>query len=553
MSYSPEIKNTLPPLSLSHSSIPVQKERRNDAPSGRKPIGIRDFGRARQHDHSHDDSGNAHKSASYYASIKPEAVQNTEYLSEAEANKVRNIKIDEIVKKANKKLNFLKKDKAKKFEERMKIFENLNTFIDIKDYIQQLNVLNHDTARKNVRLPPLQPISGSSSPYNNTLTHSISTKGKLSRDASPNNRSTGRLPASNFGSMVLTGQNHNVNPNPVALGDRLKAIQSTVSKFAAIKEEEALDIEGKKDVYGMVLDKTNVMLTQLNEVDLKMPVAEDTDINNFYQELQNDLIYNNFEKIDHGNVELQQEEMDYYKNLLAFRDEPDSAEPTDQKYYEDYKARADKVINLLRKAAKNIYKKAGEGKKQVRAKIQTDEVIEEELTKMKTERDEATLKDNLKQEFEMYVSSGGLMNGSMDRKNNLDLDIHYQKMLRKVDQIVKAQEPVKDTEGTPSKAEEEKAGDNQMNHEINKAFKSYMKAILESAEAQGANFKTVKGDFNKKINQLEDAYDKEIQRLLPKTLDSIKMTLDTQMTNKSYLDKPVRKNFSRKMLNALMN
>jgi len=453
-----------------------------------------------------------------------------ESTSNLEANKARNLKIDDVIKKASKKLNFSNRDKTKRFEEKMKIFENLNTFVDIKDFLQQMNVLNQDT-KKTVKLPPIHvgegyelahQISSPSSNLNLTLRNQDSF-------GSPSVGKTGNLNKS-----LMKGDNE--------FPDKLKSLRTHISKFAASKEEESLHSDRKKDTYGLILDKANVMLTQLNEADKKLPIVEDTDVNTFYQELQVNLANNNFEKIDYGNVRLQQEEMDYYKNLLTFKEE--ESESMNQKYYDAYKARAEKVIMLLRKATKNIYKKVTDEKKIPKSRYHSGEATDKETKVTKG----TEVKEFLKQQFEVFITADKLM--EEQQQTVPDLDAQFKKMLRRVNSMVSMHKSGSKVNYINN---DDQTNENHLNHEINKAHKNYLKTILDCVDYQGNNYKSMKENFKKKIDKLEDAYDKDIQKLLPKNLESIKMTLDVGSTNKYYVDKPVRKNISRKMLNVLNN
>jgi len=474
-------------------------------------------------------------------------IKNSDYvhrLDSQETPKAKNI--EDVIKKASKKLNFGSKDKTRRFEEKMKVFENLSTFIDIKDYIQQMNPLNQDPSKKTVKLPPIQ----TSYSENNSPAPRLpqSTKVKQINLDSVYDGST--FITSTFTSPTTKSARNVVVVDPQDKGShsplksKIRRLQTNIAKVSAYQEEKALDSERKRDAYGMILDKASMMLTQINEEDNKLPVVEDSDANAFYQELQDNLVHNNFERVDYGNYYLQQDEKDYYKNLLAFKEDLE----VDNNYYQDYKLRADKVINLLRKATKNIYRKVTDNKKTGRYRQASEDSGDRDYGFKGTrifDKDDGDIKQNLMHQFNLFLHAGK-NEGLIDQAMMPDLQAQFRRMIRQVNTISNKEKSRK----VYSMGEEEIQGPKvNPNHEINKVYKGYMKTIIDCADLQGTNYKIVKDDFKKKIDKIEDAYQKEMQRMMPKGLDSIKMTLDIGSQN--YSDKPIPKIINRKALNAL--
>ena len=70
----------------------------------------------------------------------------------------KSVKINKIFQKELNKLKISQKDKSQKFDERMKTFEGLNTFVDIRDYLQQMNSTNLTTRslQSSQFLPPVE-------------------------------------------------------------------------------------------------------------------------------------------------------------------------------------------------------------------------------------------------------------------------------------------------------------------------------------------------------------------------------------------------------------
>jgi len=461
-------------------------------------------------------------------------------VSGQETTKAKNV--EDVIKKASKKLNFGSKDKTRRFEEKMKVFENLSTFIDIKDYIQQMNPMNQEPNKKTVKLPPIQTSSDNNSPG---LRLPQSTKVKqINMDSVYENStfitSQFTSPTTKSARNIVLPPEDNGNSSP--LKSKIRRLQTNIAKVSAYQEEKALDSERKKDAYGMILDKASVMLTQLNEEDMKLPVVEDSDANAFYQELQDNLVNNNFERVDYGNYYLQQDEKDYYKNLLAFKDDME----IDHNYYQDYKVRADKVITLLRKATKNIYKKVIDAKKTTRYRQASEDPGDRDLKGTRVfDREDNDIKQNLMNQFSLFLQSGKNPESLIDQALMPDLQAQFRRMQRQVNTISNKEK----SRRVASMGEDEIQPKVNPNHEINKVYKSYMKSIIDCADIQGNNYKIVKDDFKKKIDRIEAAYNKEIQQFMPKGLESIKMTLDIGTQN--YADKPIPKTINRKALNAL--
>ena len=465
-------------------------------------------------------------------------------ISGQETTKAKNV--EDVIKKASKKLNFGSKDKTRRFEEKMKVFENLSTFIDIKDYIQQMNPMNQDNNKKTVKLPPIQTSQTPSENNSPGLRLPQSTKVKqINMDSVYENStfitSTFTSPTTKSARTVVVPPENDGNSSP--LKSKIRRLQTNIAKVSAYQEEKALDSERKKDAYGMILDKASVMLTQINEEDMKLPVVEDSDANAFYQELQDNLVNNNFERMDYGNYYLQQDEKDYYKNLLAFKDDLE----IDHNYYQDYKARADKVITLLRKATKNIYKKVIDTKKSTRYRQASEDSGDRGFqggTRI-FDQEDSNIKQNLMNQFNIFLQSGKHPESLIDQALMPDLQAQFRRMQRQVNTISNKEKGRR----VASMCEDEIQPKINPNHEINKVYKSYMKSIIDCADIQGNNYKIVKDDFKKKIDRIEAAYNKEIQQFMPKGLESIKMTLDIGTQN--YSDKPIPKVINRKALNAL--
>lgn len=440
-------------------------------------------------------------------------------LATVEAHKNKNAKIDVLVKKLGKKLNFLSKEKSKKFDESLKIFESLDTFVDIRGYLRQMNELNNESGTPNPKLPKLNL-------HGKHASTSLFTSPKSTRSpgASPKNHKGGK----------------GVN---VEIQKKIKTARQSLTNFMA-KEDDENNLKRKENAYDFIVDETDAVLRKMTVMDKKSPLAEETDVDNFYKELQENLINDNFERMEH-NVQLKPEEVNYYKNLLALKDEKHF---TDKNYYDTYKRRADKVICLMRKATKNIFNKMYDPKSGRASKVLDDTKSEKEIldTRSSYEPKESGFKQQWKKHFESLIATGeSLENIGSDK----DLDANFQKMMEKMEKAHTKSMKI-GSRATTTNFDKEKEKNMSVNQEINNAHKDQLKTIIESAQNNEKRFKRMRDDFKKKIHNLQDVYVKETQKLFPNNEESIKKSLGAR-TARPYMEKPIRKNLTMKVLNAL--
>mmetsp|Transcript_35650 Transcript_35650/g.32127 ORF Transcript_35650/g.32127 Transcript_35650/m.32127 type:complete len:80 (-) Transcript_35650:195-434(-) len=78
-----------------------------------------------------------------------------------------------------------------------------------------------------------------------------------------------------------------------------------------------------------------------------------------------------------------------------------------------------------------------------------------------------------------------------------------------------------------------------------------MNQLIDEADASKTDYKYVKNEVLKRINHLEDAYQKEMELLHPRDMESIKMPVDTKGHVASFGIGRVKK-FSKKSLGAVL-
>mmetsp|Transcript_35650 Transcript_35650/g.32126 ORF Transcript_35650/g.32126 Transcript_35650/m.32126 type:complete len:113 (-) Transcript_35650:681-1019(-) len=89
-----------------------------------------------------------------------------------------------------------------------------------------------------------------------------------------------------------------------------------------------------------------------------MPTKEDTDLDEFYTNLQNDLVNGKYETVDNNfTMKLSDADRKYLAHHRKLLEYQDGGMEVSEKYYLDFKQRSNKVLGLLKRATKNIYNK----------------------------------------------------------------------------------------------------------------------------------------------------------------------------------------------------
>ncbi len=214
---------------------------------------------------------------------------------------------------------------------------------------------------------------------------------------------------------------------------------------------------------------------------------------------------------------VQQDVVDFQKS--KFRFQPTETK-VDEKYYQNYKLRADKVIHLLGVASKKIYNKSL-SQKPMRSTTKA-------FTEVKTPQSKTVTTPK----FEKFFSSGRFMDGieAMDANPSQNLANKFRRAQTKANTLIKQFEmtEVESSAGSscPSlqslnfndRAKQEK----KMNQQLNKIYNNLMNDIVSQAEVEEAHYKNIKYQFQNEICNLEEAYHASIDQILPKPLESIR-------------------------------
>jgi len=466
-------------------------------------------------------------------------------LSKAKENtRMMNVKSDEIVKRSQQKFDFTTAldAKTRRFEQNMKAFEKLSTFINVRDVLQNMNTANQEKPKNGPKLPPLQILKEEESEY---VVSPVLPKTAANSARGSEKRVIG------FG--TPRGLNISSVEDAMSLRRLSKGLsrraKSTKNSMIQVKDEDMeFERPKRKDSYEVIMEKTMNVIAGFNEADNRAKIFENTGKDMFYMELQENIIHNKFEVKRNNLFSRQQEisEEQYYKGLIEFKEE---AEAIDKKYYDNYKAKTEKVLEMLKRASKDIFNRVSTRKKPV--KLGKGAAEQQAL--------EEDLRDKWKNKLEKLLESERFKGQYIEEETYHDLEEEFQEMMAKVNNIIliyqanqKRRDDIEEEEEeivrakSPPRTERQMV--NKLNHEINKYHKDYMRNIIESAENHETILRKTKDGFRKKIVRIEDGYDKDILRIFPRDFESLR---SDRTWNSLYMDRPLRRNFSRKALNAL--
>jgi len=419
----------------------------------------------------------------------------------------KNTNINNIIKKARNKIQIKKKDKTHNFEEKMKVFDSLATFVDIKATLQQMNsALNQKVeveSNSNLRHKRTESLPHLSLDMNSPL------EKHRERMAKFFSRKKSQADFKNYLPSIES-------PDTKSVGNKL-------SKF---------HFDNERDIYRTVLTQATSKLEDLNDANL--PKNEETDVNEFYSQLQDSLINNKFDRNEAfhiANVDVDRKHLEYYRRLLEYKPENE----IDGKYYNDYKARADKVISLLKKATKNIYNKVLQSK----PKKGLDG---------KEEGDAKDLKSNWKKNFSTFLTSDKYIGNIADfDANKKSIKYKFDAMMKKVSRLTN-QQKLQWANPDPQDYTEK----SNINHQINVVYKQFMNMFMDELDNQKEDYKQVKNEVKKRLNHMEYAYGKELEILHPKDMDSIRASLDTKIHIASFGTKAMKR-YSKNILGAILS
>jgi len=400
--------------------------------------------------------------------------------------------INRVLQKEMNKHKLATQGREKKFQKKFKAFEQLNTFIDIKDYLKQMNTVNNANnaiSRPLESLPSLPSIMKSK-------THSNVVSPRASEGSSASK--TWKL---TFSGAVAERTAKRTSSCGGDVGLMLKDARGYITKYLE-DQETKIDMNKQPPVRNHRRVSTVVVNSLVNN--------EEHNNDYFYAGIDDLIAKENLD--DFKQFRVQQDVVDFHKSRFKFQ--PADAK-VDEKYYQNYKLRADKVIHLLGVASKKIYNKSLSQKPYKSAKT---------LPEVKTPQNNpcATPK------FESYMSSGKFMDGieAMESSPSQSLAMKFRRTQHRANTIIKQHD--KETTGSGSSCTsilsvaDKAKQDKKMNQQLNKVYNNFMNEIVSRVEVEEAHFKNMKYHIQNDISTLEQAYNAQVEQILPKPLESIR-------------------------------
>jgi len=393
-------------------------------------------------------------------------------------------KINKVLQRELDKLKITNRGKLQKFEENIKVFEQLSTFIDIKDYLQQMNDINKNP--KNTRgLHYLPPISPSKS---NLLNHKSYDQKNNSCDIEKTLED------------VRHFMTNRVKPRDV----RLK------------------------------IDLSNPTVPEAVHLKTIAYMNEDENYDNFYASVDNALQFD--DKEDLKKFTLNQEVVD--ENKEKYRFQPLDSK-IDEEYYDNYKSRADKIIFLLKVASKKIFNKTINRKEELMKEKNRD--IKEGSNRARGLK--SPRRGTVKPRFDDFFETGKFLDGVEQPGESIQatLDSKLKNTQARVSKLLKNQDTKGHQEMIPLTSSRSEANDKKFNQKLNKLHNNFMVALVNKAELEEVHYKNLKHQFKKDINGIEESLNAHVDQIIPQPLQSIRQINIKEHSNRTFKRNPNKK------------
>jgi len=399
-------------------------------------------------------------------------VQGAETILDKANKKTANI--DRIIEKQRSKLRFIKKDKTQIFDEKMlKAFGKLRTYLNIKDTIQEMNILNRKPVVLN--LSKTEPQIKTDNPLQKL-------RNKVNKIIIANK--TFRMKTSKLNT---SDSNEGTSPK--------RGLRAQRSFLGRLVEQQN---------YEEILEMTTQKLAEGTQS--SFPQDEENDVDVFFTQLEDSLVNNKFDREQLEEIHMAIEDpskIAYYKSLLEYRPTP----TIDDKYYHNYKKRVDKVISVLKKQTKRIFNKVVDYGRKPKYSGASQKQVESDQK----------FKDTLRKSIKTFVTSQDLLDESPSKRK--DLKTQFGSMIRKVETL---EVPRLSADWAPQSDRNQL----QINKDINKAYKQFMKNIIDEANTQQSEHRTNVAEFKKQIVDIENAFQKEMDSFFPDDMESLRITID---------------------------
>lgn len=405
----------------------------------------------------------------------------------------KNEAVGRIVKETMKKKRYHSESHADKFENKLKIFKGVSTFINVKDTIQNLNVLNQietvdeEAAERNVR---------------KRLAEAAKTN-KLS-----NLRSNPRI------------QDPSMAQFDSVLDQAKKIMSSSVNNKKRTSQSRELPHRAMRQV-------TNVLLKDRRK---NYDSNDRNDLDFFYDSLEKDFITGRYEKPEYLDVDFADSnaitsDLDYLRMLLEEKTKLSMAR--DKNYHQNFKKRAENVISVLKKTAKKIFDR----KENHRFILKADT----DRAKQMTQEDRARKEEQMKQRTEVL----SFLENKMDEFatiNTLPVERQLELLKSRVNNLVNfdpasvSQAPAR---ATITRRRKEIFNPLTMspetkNREINAVHKKYAEVLITELGNQVKTVHEMKEVMNRQIEQLEGLYQQDLDKMTEDPFEAIRVDVGTK-------------------------
>jgi len=214
----------------------------------------------------------------------------------------------------------------------------------------------------------------------------------------------------------------------------------------------------------------------------------------------------------------------------------------DKNYGEDYRNRADKVIQLLKIASKRIFNKSYNNRGELKAIKFGPGDKEKQEHKRKA----------LQPQFSAFIHTGKFLEGT--NKSTFhgkdSLESKFKRTRAKVKTLVQDQQQTSKVLGDDDSFKARNIN-KKFNQQLNKIHKTFVTSIVNEAELEEVHFKTMKHQFKKDIMSLEDSYDASISQIFHKPLESIK-EVNLSMPSSSLFKRPTHRKITGKTIHLTL-
>lgn len=420
----------------------------------------------------------------------------------------RNLRINKAIHKTRKKLKFIGGGgEAERFDERMQIFRGLNTFIDAKDIIQNMNALNklnkaEATVQMNLR-DQLRDLSK-----------------EMQSQKSPEGRKMDKL--------------------------NTKIINALEKARVHILDQQTYAKRASKlhNSFGYHLSEATDDLLYKFQQRSYDPVEKD-DLDNFDEKLGKDLLSGKLDVLEVPEAFDQEKITHGMKNLQCLLEEKTKLSlARDQRYHEHYKKRADNVVAMVTKTAQKIFArdndKESEKKKSVgnldkvrSIRKKTKEFLDEPVQDNETVSESQSHEPIFTTDFDIErISTNDQITETRSKLNSFEtvqgrsgrsgsMDFILNKKWVKLNQTIVPSPPTD-------------------NKKVNNHHRCMATEIINEIESHEYEFQDLKLKMSKEIEQLEEFLQQDIEKLKEDPKEVFRVDIDTTGHFASFSSKPLR-------------